>query len=106
MGKIGLRYLVFWLFLVGIIVIVFLQVVSGNNITRLIEGNSKLLSEINFQNSVRRLEADVLTLESDVRGAIITQSPTQVNAIPERLAAIRKSVATLRATYPSDASIQ
>jgi signal transduction histidine kinase/DNA-binding response OmpR family regulator len=106
MGKIGIRYLVFWLFLLGIIVIVFLQVISGNNITRLIDGNRKLLDEIHFQNAVQRLEADVLTLESDVRGAVITQNPGQVTEIEPRINRIQAQLASLKKSYPDNGSIK
>jgi signal transduction histidine kinase/CheY-like chemotaxis protein/HPt (histidine-containing phosphotransfer) domain-containing protein len=66
------RYLVLWVFLFGIIVIVFLQVISGYNIRRLTEGNKRLLNELQIQNNLRHLETDILTAESDVRGAVIS----------------------------------
>ena len=36
-------------FLAGVVLIVFLQVVSGSNINRLIQGNNKLLTELQIQ---------------------------------------------------------
>src|SRR5437764_9711926 len=72
MHKPDFRYLVLWVFLFGIIVIVFLQVISGYNIRRLTEGNRRLLNELQIQNNLRRLESDMLTAESDVRGAVIS----------------------------------
>ena len=72
MKKFDLRYIVLWLFLFGIIIIVFLQVISGYNIRRLTEGNKNLLKELQVQNKLRKLETDVLRIESDIQGAITT----------------------------------
>ncbi|HEU4473116.1 MAG TPA: ATP-binding protein [Flavisolibacter sp.] len=75
------RYLVLWLFLFGIIVIVFLQVISGYNIRRLIQGNKSLLNELQVQNDLRRLGAYILVVESDIRGAVITGNPLHLSNI-------------------------
>ena len=72
MKKFDLRYIVLWLFLFGIIIIVFLQVISGYNIRRLTEGNKNLLKELQVQNKLRKLDADILRIESDIHGAITT----------------------------------
>ena len=75
------RYLVLWLFLSGIIVIVFLQVISGYNTKRLIEGNRTLLDELQVQNDLRKLETGLLTTESDIRGAVITGNPIHLQDV-------------------------
>ena len=67
-----MKYLVLWLFLAGVALIVFIQFFSGQNINRSIQGNKRLLQEVALQNELRQLEADVLTVESDIRGVIIT----------------------------------
>jgi signal transduction histidine kinase/CheY-like chemotaxis protein/HPt (histidine-containing phosphotransfer) domain-containing protein len=66
------RYLVLWLFLFGIIIVLFLQVISGYNINRLIGGNKSLRDELQVQNNLRSIEVDLFLVESNVRGAIIT----------------------------------
>ncbi|MDB5197998.1 MAG: hypothetical protein JWP88_2369 [Flaviaesturariibacter sp.] len=67
-----MKYLALWLFIVGLLLIVFIQFISGNQVNRLTAGNTKLLNELHTQNELRQLEADVLTVESDIRGAVIT----------------------------------
>ncbi|HEY0059278.1 MAG TPA: ATP-binding protein [Flavisolibacter sp.] len=94
----------FWLFLVGIIVIVFLQVVSGNNINRLIQGNRSLLNEMRLQNNIRKLQADVLTLESDIRGAVITRNPQHLRNVESKIADIEQEVRQLQKVLGSGAS--
>lgn len=66
------RYLVLWLFLFGIVIVLFLQVISGYNINRLIGGNKSLREELEVQSSLRTIEVDLFLIESNVRGAIIT----------------------------------
>ncbi len=66
------KYFALWFFLGGVLLIVFIQVVSTKNNDRLVQGNKRLLNELKIQNDIRKLESDVLTVESDIRGAIIT----------------------------------
>jgi len=72
------RYLVLWLFLFGIIIVLFLQVISGYNINRLIGGNKNLRDELQVQNGLRTLEVDLFLIESNVRGAVIAGSESLV----------------------------
>jgi signal transduction histidine kinase/CheY-like chemotaxis protein/HPt (histidine-containing phosphotransfer) domain-containing protein len=93
------RYLVLWLFLFGIIVIVFLQVISGYNIKRLTGGNKKLLNEVRMQKELRKLETDILTVESDIRGAVITGKQSHLNNIVQSNLAIDKELENIRAGF-------
>jgi signal transduction histidine kinase/CheY-like chemotaxis protein/HPt (histidine-containing phosphotransfer) domain-containing protein len=70
------RYIVLWLFLFGIIIVLFLQVVSGYNINRLIGGNKSLRNELQIQNDLRTVEVDLFLIESNVRGAVISGNET------------------------------
>jgi signal transduction histidine kinase/DNA-binding response OmpR family regulator len=85
MGKPEYRYWVLWLFLLGVLIIVFLQVISGYNINRLIQGNKILLNELRIQNELRRLETDILIVESDIRGAVITSNPDHLKDISKKI---------------------
>jgi len=65
------RYLVLWLFLFGIVIVLFLQVISGYNINRLIGGNQALREELEIHNNLRAIAVDLFLIETNVRGAII-----------------------------------
>jgi signal transduction histidine kinase/DNA-binding response OmpR family regulator len=84
MRRLDYRYLVLWLFLFGIVIIVFLQVMSGYNIKRLIDGNKSLLNELQIQTELRKIEADMLSVESDIRGAVITGNEAYIGNIAAR----------------------
>lgn len=95
MAKNGMKYLVLWLFLVGIALIVFIQFFSGQNITRSIQGNKRLLQEVALQNDLRQLESDVLTVESDIRGVIITNDQSHLSGVNQKIHNIEKQIGNL-----------
>ena len=97
MRKPDFRYLFLWLFLFGIVVIVFLQVVSGYNINRLTARNKSLFKESAFQNQLRKLESDILIVESDLRGAVITNNKEAIKEIEAGNQTINKELQTLPA---------
>src|SRR5688572_20930252 len=76
---------VLWLFLLGVVVIVFLQVISGYNINRLTLGNTSLLKDRGIQKKIRELESDILIVESDIRGAVITSNDAYIKNIRQKL---------------------
>src|SRR3954454_8551269 len=105
MHKPDFRYLVLWVFLFGIIVIVFLQVISGYNIRRLTEGNKRLLNELRIQNTLRRLETDILTVESDIRGAVISGKEEHLNNTEHNTLAIQREMNSLHSVLTPDLSL-
>jgi signal transduction histidine kinase/CheY-like chemotaxis protein len=86
------RYLVLWLFLFGIVVVLFLQVISGYNINRLIGGNKSLLNELQVQNDLRSVEVDLFLIESNVRGAVITGNENELRQIQNNNKRIEQDV--------------
>lgn len=95
------RYWVLWLFLIGIIIVVFLQVISGYNINRLINGHTNLMNEMQVQNQLRKLEADVLSVESDIRGAVITGNKKYLDLVEAKLSEITNGVDNLQKIFTS-----
>jgi signal transduction histidine kinase/DNA-binding NarL/FixJ family response regulator len=57
-------------FITGNLLLIFMQYNSARNIDNLISGNEKLLAEFKTGTELRELEKDVISMESDVRGAI------------------------------------
>ena len=95
MARNGMKYLVLWLFLAGVALIVFIQFFSGQNINRSILGNKRLLQEVELQNELRQLEADVLTVESDIRGVIITNNPSHLEGVNQKIRNIEAQIGSL-----------
>ena len=76
--------------------IVFLQVISGYNINRLIQGNQRLQREIRVQNDLRKLESNLLMVESDIRGAVISSNRSLLNNIESRIGFISSELSKLQ----------
>jgi signal transduction histidine kinase/DNA-binding response OmpR family regulator len=106
MQKPELRYWVLWLFLLGVLVIVFLQVISGYNINRLITGNKNLLNELKVQNDLRSLESDIITIESDIRGSVITSNQTLAKDAEIRIQTVNSSLSLLPAIFKGQVPAQ
>jgi signal transduction histidine kinase/CheY-like chemotaxis protein/HPt (histidine-containing phosphotransfer) domain-containing protein len=101
MRKPDVRYWIMWLFLLGIIFIVFLQVISGYNISRLLNGNDRLTSEMQLQNNLRKLQSDILTVESDIRGAVITNDINYIDGVNGKISSIRQQMQKLKSASDS-----
>ncbi|GAB4092691.1 ATP-binding protein [Flaviaesturariibacter terrae] len=91
-----LKYLALWFFIIGVLLIVFIQVITSENVKRLADGNKRLLAEVATQGKLRRLEADVLTVESDIRGAVITNDRDHISGVNAKIDGIRKNLADIR----------
>ncbi|HEX2535386.1 MAG TPA: ATP-binding protein [Chitinophagaceae bacterium] len=85
-----------WGFLIGIAVIVFLQFISGQNINRLAQANVRLLQEIEVQNDIRAVQADILTIESDVRGALIAEDDFFLRGVESKISGLRDGLNDLK----------
>ena len=99
MRKPELRYWVLWLFLLGVLIIVFLQVISGYNINRLISGNNRLLNELQIQNDLRKLESNILTVESDLRGGVISSNELLLKKTEIRFESIQSELDLLKSIF-------
>jgi len=91
-----LKYVTLCLFVTGVILIVFLQFLAGENIDRLVNGNQKLLQELRLQNELRRLESDILMVESDVRGLVIMGEDVTKSGIQAKIRNIELELQALQ----------
>ena len=82
------KYIALIIFLSGLILIVFLQFNSGRSIDKLIEGNTSLLNELKIQNDLQKLQTEIVTVESQIRGAVITQNRQHLEGIREEIDSI------------------
>src|SRR3982074_279933 len=87
-----LKYLALPLFLIGVVLIVFLQFISGRSINKLIEGNTRLLNDLKVQTDLKKLESDIVVLESNIRGAVITHNPEYSINAEEQVQLIRDEI--------------
>jgi signal transduction histidine kinase/CheY-like chemotaxis protein len=84
-----------WGFLVGILFIVFIQFFSGRSINRLTQLNNDLQNEIQLQNKLHRLESEILVLESNVRGAIVSGDSNFLKDVQQKTVNVNNSLTEL-----------
>ena len=86
------KYVALIIFLSGLILIVFLQFNSGRSIDTLILGNTSLLTELKTQNDLQKLQTEIVTVESKVRGAVITKDRAHLEGIREEIDSINEKL--------------
>jgi signal transduction histidine kinase/CheY-like chemotaxis protein len=96
------HHIALWGFLIGILFIVFIQFFSGRSINRLTQLNSSLLNELRLQNDLHRLESGILTVESDVRGAVLSQDSGFLKNFNLKTASVNEDLAKLEKLLRSD----
>jgi signal transduction histidine kinase/DNA-binding response OmpR family regulator len=87
-----LKHLTLFIFLVSILLIVYLQFNSGQSIDNLIHLNARLLNELKTQTELQKLETDVVSVESNIRGAVIAERLDHIKNLESHIREIRKSV--------------
>ena len=96
------HHIALWGFLIGILFIVFIQFFSGRSINRLTQLNTSLLNELRLQNDLHRLESDILMIESDVRGAVLSQDSLFLKDLDLKTANVNQDLANLKNLLQKD----
>jgi len=96
------RFLAFWGFIIGLMAIVFLQFISGQNLRRLISSSRSLFDELTVQKQLRTLQSDILSIESDLRGALISRDSFYLKNVAARVSLVRKEMKSIEASLGED----
>ena len=89
------RHIALWGFLIGILFIVFIQFFSGRSITQLANLNSSHLNVLQLQKDLNKLRSDILIVESDVRGALISQDSVFLKDIDSKTIIVKEDLSRL-----------
>jgi signal transduction histidine kinase/DNA-binding NarL/FixJ family response regulator len=99
------KYLLLIVFVATVLLIVFLQFNSNRSIDRLIDGNENLLSDFGVKENLQRLSAEMISLESKVRGSIIGGSAADTEQFRPEIDSINTSLQKLD-TLADDETLQ
>lgn len=89
------RYLLLAIFIIAVLLIVFLQFNSNRSINKLIQGNENLLGDLAIKTNLQRLQTNIITLESKLRGAIISGSAVDSEHLYEEINSVNESLKKL-----------
>jgi signal transduction histidine kinase/DNA-binding NarL/FixJ family response regulator len=89
------KYLLLTVFVATVLLIVFLQFNSNRSINKLIDSNENLLNDFGVKESLQHLTAEIIALESKVRGSIIAGSATDTDQFRSEINSINGSLREL-----------
>jgi len=95
-------YAVLIAFVAGIMLLVFIQYNSAKNISGLIEGNEKLLSEFKLSNTLTELQKNIITVESDVKDMITTGDSSRLAGMDLQVAEVETDLKKLNQADSND----
>ena len=93
-------------FITGNLLLIFMQYNSARNIDNLISGNEKLLAEFKTGTELRELEKDVISIESDVRGAIAMADVTIARNLDQQVKDVQHDISLLQEIRDDEKSIR
>ena len=96
------HYIALWGFLIGILLIVFIQFFSTRSINHLTQLNNSLSKELAFQNEINKIRSGILVIESNVRGAILSQDSVFLKDINIKTASVSEELANLLSILPNN----
>src|ERR1700687_545735 len=99
----------FMLYLLGIFIatmmlIVFLQYNSNNNINKLIEGNKSLISEFQVIGEIQKLETDMLYIETHIYRTVFSEDSSFLDGIKSRETNVRAALSKLQPLVLTDST--
>jgi len=95
------RYIFLSLFLAGVLLIVYIQFTSGKNIDNLIKGNNELLSQLSFENDLQQIQTDIVNVENNIRGAVITSDNRHIQDITGEISAVSLDLREIKKNIPA-----
>lgn len=93
-------------FIAGNLLLIFMQYNSAQNIDNLISGNEKLLDEFKIRTELRELEKDVISIESNVRGAVAMDDPNIAQNLGEQTREVEGDMLLLKAIKDDEKTIE
>lgn len=99
------KYLLLVVFIATVLLIVFLQFNSNRSIEKLIDGNENLLSDFGVKENLQDLTAEMIALESKVRGSIIGGNAADTEQFRPEIDSINTALQKLD-TLADDESLQ
>ena len=101
-----LVYYILAAFILGTLLLIYIQYNSSKNINNLITGNEKLLNEFKVSNQLKDLEKDVIAVESKIRGTVTTTDTTHIEGLEKQIQQIEAALNQLQKISDDDNSVK
>jgi signal transduction histidine kinase/DNA-binding NarL/FixJ family response regulator len=98
-------YNIFAAFILGNLILIFIQYNSAKNITGLIEGNETLVNELRVSAQLKELQTNISTIESRIRGTVATRDSSLIEGLETQITEVRKNLSQLQKISDNDSSV-
>ncbi|MEJ7914105.1 MAG: CHASE3 domain-containing protein, partial [Chitinophagaceae bacterium] len=96
MAKGVLKYGALWCFLAGMILLVIIQFLSAKNNDHLNDSALRLRHHMDISGELQSIESEVLSIESDTRGFVITSDSVFFTDLYSKISTLRQRLELLR----------
>lgn len=93
-------------FVIGNLLILFIQYNSSKNVQLLISGNEKVIAELKVSNDLRALEKDLASIDNKVTKTIYANNDTSENDLEVKFKQVEKSLQNLQKLSDDDNSVK
>ncbi len=93
-------------FVLGTLLLVFIQYNTSKNISNLITGNEKLINEFKVSNELKDLEKNIITVESRIRGTVTTKDTIHIEGLEKKIQQIEVELRQLQKISDDDNSVK
>ncbi len=93
-------------FVLGTLLLIYIQYNSSKNINNLITGNEKLLNEFKISNQLKDLEKNVIGVESKIRGTVTTTDTIHIEGLGKQIQQIETALNQLQNISDDDNSVK
>jgi signal transduction histidine kinase/DNA-binding response OmpR family regulator len=83
------KYIVIVSLMIALCIIAFLQINAKRSIDKLINGNEQALNEFKNETQLQKLCSNILAVESQIRGMVITKDSTHIQDIEKEIASVK-----------------
>jgi len=95
-------YYILAAFIAGNLLVIFIQFNATKNITALIEGNEKVISEFKVETELRDLRKNIVSIETRINNAIHTTDTSHITNLQQEINAIEGNLNKLQQTTGND----
>ncbi|WP_295125387.1 ATP-binding protein [uncultured Chitinophaga sp.] len=99
-------YLITAAFFTGTLLIVYIHFNASRNISNLINGNAKLLRELNLGKGLGEVERDIIWVESRIRAAIATDDTSHIEGVNRKIEEVEHLLDTIESANVDPAAVK
>jgi signal transduction histidine kinase len=99
-------YYILAAFIIGNLLLIYIQYNSAKNINNLIADNEKVLSELNINSNLKELERDITSVDGKIRGTLYSTDSSTLEGLDAKIEEIQSDLDNLQKISDDDSSVK